>query len=107
MMKKVLLLFLSVSLFFVLGCAKSIRYTEDEIRTFPDEIKEHVRKGQIALGMSQEQVRYAWGAPDSIKFLESFENKSREEWTYAFKETLGVITYKVLFFYDGKLVYIK
>jgi hypothetical protein len=107
MMKKVLLLVISVSLLLFLGCAKSIRYTEDEIKTFPDEIKEHVRKGQISLGMSQEQVRYAWGAPDSIKFLEAFENKSREEWTYSFKETLNVVTYKVLFFYDGKLVYIK
>jgi outer membrane protein assembly factor BamE (lipoprotein component of BamABCDE complex) len=108
MMKKVLLAVLSLSLLlFLSGCSKSVRYTEEEIKTFPNEIKENVRKGQIALGMTPEQVRYAWGAPDSIKFLEAFENKSREEWTYSFKETLNVITFKVLLFYDGKLIYIK
>jgi len=106
-MKTAFVAFVALSLFLFAGCAKSVRYTEEEIKAFPDPVKENIRKSQIALGMSQEQVRYAWGAPDSIKFLEPFENKPREEWTYSFKETLNVITHNVLFFYDGKLIYIK
>ncbi|MEW6585039.1 MAG: hypothetical protein AB1442_05440 [Nitrospirota bacterium] len=106
-MKNAFVAFVVLSLFLFAGCTKSVRYTEEEIKAFPDPVKENIRKAQIALGMSQEQVRYAWGAPDSIKFLEPFENKPREEWTYAVKGTLGVVESKILLFYDGKLIYIK
>jgi hypothetical protein len=55
--------------------------------------------------MKPEQVRYAWGSPDSIKILDPFEGKAREEWMYS--SVLGVVGTKILLFYDGKLIYIK
>jgi hypothetical protein len=89
------------------GCTKSIRYTEDEIKGFQPNIQENIRKGQIDLGMTQEQVRYAWGSPDSIKFLQPYEGKPREEWIYSSAATLGVVGTKILLFYDSRLIYIK
>jgi hypothetical protein len=91
-------------LFFVstVGCTKSIRYTEDEIQKFPSNVQENIRKGEITLGMTTQEVRYAWGAPDSIKFLEPFDKKSREEWIYS---TIGIFATKLLIFYDSKLIY--
>ncbi len=102
-------LFAALALLFLLqvGCTKSIRYTEEEIKNFPPKIQEDIRKGQVESGMTQEQVRYAWGSPDSIKFLEPFEGKPREEWLYTRPATLGLSVEKLLLFYDGKLLYIK
>jgi uncharacterized protein YneF (UPF0154 family) len=102
-------LFVTLALLFLVqaGCTKSVRYTEEEIKTFPPGTQENIRKSQIELGMTQEQVRYAWGSPESIKFLEPFEGKAREEWVYSQAGTLGVVTTKLLLFYDGKLIFIK
>jgi outer membrane protein assembly factor BamE (lipoprotein component of BamABCDE complex) len=100
---KIIVILISVLLLVsTVGCTKSIRYTEDEIQKFPQTVQDNIRKGEIALGMTTQQVRYAWGAPDSIKFLEPFENRSREEWIYS---TIGIFGTKLLIFYDGKLIY--
>lgn len=104
-MKKVFLLILVLSFLLQVGCTKAIRYTEEEIKTYPENIQDNIRKAQVDLGMKPEQVRYAWGSPDSIKILDPFEGKSREEWMYS--SVLGVVGTKILFFYDGKLIYIK
>jgi hypothetical protein len=86
-----------------IGCTKSVRYTEEEIQSFPADIQEHIRKGEVKLGMTTQQVRYAWGAPSSIKFLEPTpKGKSREEWTYT---KLGVFGTRLLVFVDGKLIF--
>lgn len=106
-MKKIVILLSVLFLLLQAGCTKSIRYTEEEIKDFPSETQDNIRKGQIALGMTQKQVRYAWGSPDSIRFLEPFDGKSREEWIYNVVGSFGVIGSKILFFFDGKLVYIK
>ncbi len=106
-MKNAVLLFLALLFFLQAGCTKSIRYSEEEIKGFPHNIQERIRKGEIDLGMAQEQVRYAWGSPDSVKILEPFEGKAREEWIYSQMGTLGVVGTKLLFFFDGKLIYIK
>ncbi len=91
----------------VVSCAQSVRYTEDEIKGYPAGIQEQIRKGTIDLGMTKDQVRYAWGAPSSIRMLEPFEGKSREEWIYTEQVTMGVVGTRILFFFDGKLVYVK
>jgi outer membrane protein assembly factor BamE (lipoprotein component of BamABCDE complex) len=90
-----------------IGCTKSVRYTEGEIKDYPPNIQEQIRKGTIDLGMTRDQVRYAWGAPNSIKILEPFEGKSREEWMYTEQSTMGVLGTKILFFYDNELLYVK
>jgi len=104
-MKKALLLILVLSFLLQVGCTKSIRYTEEEIKAYPANVQDNIRKSQIDLGMKPEQVRYAWGSPDSIKILDLFEGKAREEWMYS--SVLGVVGTKILLFYDGKLIYIK
>lgn len=103
-MKKAVILFLAFLFLLQVGCTKSIRYSEEEIKGFPPSIQEHIKKGEVVLGMTPQQVRYAWGAPDSLKILESFEGKTREEWIYS---TLGVYETKLLIFFDGKLIYIS
>lgn len=102
----VISVFFSFLLVFFLqtGCMQQIRYSESELQGYPSKTQEHIRKGEIEPGMTPEQVRYAWGNPDSQKILEPFEGKKREEWIYA---KLGVFATKILFFYDGKLIYVK
>ncbi len=106
-MKKAFFLVLALLFLLQIGCTKSIRYTEDEIKNFPPEIQDNIRKGEIALGMTSQQVRYTWGSPDSIKFLEPMNGKTREEWIYSKTGTMGVIGEKLLLFFDGKLIYVK
>jgi len=107
-MKKAIVfsVFVSFSLVFFLqtGCMQQIRYSETEIKGYPAKMQEYIRKGEIAPGMTPEQVRYAWGNPDSQKLLEPYEGKTREEWIYA---KLGVFGTKILLFYEGKLIYVK
>ncbi len=106
-MKKAIGLLLAFLLFIHVGCATPVRYTEEEIKGYPPDMQEHIRKGEIALGMSPNEVRYAWGAPETIKTLEPYTGKTREEWIYSSTGSLGIIGIKILFFYDGRLIYIK
>jgi hypothetical protein len=102
-MRKLIIVILAVSFLFGIGCTKSVRYTEEEIQTYPSDIQENIRKGEVKLGMTTQQVRYAWGAPNSIKFLEPTpEGNTREEWVYT---KLGVFGTKLLVFVDGKLIF--
>lgn len=95
-MKRVIFLFLALLLLLEVGCAKSIRYSEEEIRGFPPDVQEHIRKSEVTLGMTQSQVRYAWGAPDSVIVLApSEEGKSREEWVYG--KFAGVFKTRLIF----------
>jgi len=106
-MKKGCIFFAILIILLQFGCTKSVRYTEAEIADFSPTTQDQIRKGQISLGMTKEQVRYAWGSPDSIRFLPAFEGKAREEWTYSSIRALNVVTSKILFFYEDKLLYIK
>ncbi len=86
------------------GCVHHVRYSETEIQSFPANIQEQIRKGEISPGMTNEQVRYAWGNPDFQKILDPYEGKPREEWIYA---KFGIFGLKILVFYDSKLIYVK
>ena len=103
-MKIVVVLIAALLFLLQVGCTKSIRYSEEEIKGFSPAIQENIKQGEVALGMTPQHVRYAWGSPDSLKILEPFEGKTREEWIYS---TIGVVETKLLLFYDGKLMYIK
>lgn len=89
---------------FLVGCASSgVRYTYEEIKHYPPEIQERITKGEIALGMTKEQVRYAWGNPSSVRVLAPEKGKPREEWIYS--SSLGLLKTRLIFV-DGKLTYI-
>lgn len=100
-MKKLIALLVSL---FIAGCASSgVRYTYEEIKNYPPEIQERIAKGEIALGMTKEQVRYAWGNPSSTRVLTPEKGKPREEWIYS--SSLGLLKSRLIFV-DGKLTYI-
>ncbi|MCX8030695.1 MAG: hypothetical protein N3A59_03840 [Thermodesulfovibrionales bacterium] len=91
-------------LFLISGCTTApVRFTNEEIKGFPIEIQEKIIKGEVALGMTTQQVRYAWGSPNSIRVLEPMDGKQREEWIYT---TAGIFEQRRLFFLDGKLYYV-
>ncbi|MBM4128564.1 MAG: hypothetical protein FJ243_00430 [Nitrospira sp.] len=101
-MKKAFPVIIALLLILQVGCAHQIRYSEEEIKTFPPDIQDHIRKGEVKLGMTSQMVRYAWGPPETVRILEPYEGKPREEWIYS---TLGVYGTKILVFLDGKLIY--
>ena len=91
------LAFLSLS-----GCAPAVRYSPDEIKDFPPEVQQDIREGQVAMGMTTQQVRYALGAPTTVNVISpSLEGKPREEWIYS--SGVGVLVKRRLVFVDGKL----
>jgi len=103
-MKKVILFVLALAFLLGAGCTKAVRYSEEEIKSFPPEAQENIRKGQVDVGMSPQEVRYAWGSPDSVRILETYEGKQLEEWIYS---TLPVYGTRLLLFYDSRLIYIR
>lgn len=102
--KRVFYAGLFVAVVFLVGsCASPAKYTYDEIRHFPIDVQERIMKGEISIGMTPQQVRYAWGSPNIIRRLEPLEGKDRQEWIYT---TLGLVESRRLLFIDGKLTYI-
>ena len=82
-MKKIGLLSLVIFLISVSACSKSIRYSQEEIKDFSPSIQEHIKKGEITIGMTTIQVRYSWGGPDQTIVLAPGElGKERLEWIY-------------------------
>jgi hypothetical protein len=88
----------------LIGCATPARYSYEEIKHYPSDVQEWIMKGEVAIGMTQQQVRYAWGSPSSIKILEPIDGKSREEWVYT---TMGLFGTRIILFIDGKVAYIS
>jgi len=85
------------------GCVSDVRYSPDEIKAYPQTIQEQIMRGEIAPGMTQQQVRYAWGSPKEINVLKPTEDKKyREEWVYS---RTGILKTR-LTFVDGKLMHI-
>lgn len=98
------LFLISVAAALVAACSQStVRYTADELRDFPPAVQERIMKGEVAFGMTPQEVRYAWGAPEEVRVLTPVGGKAREEWTYT--KLLGVYQTRKLLFMDGKLVY--
>ncbi len=83
----------------LMACAGGIRYSPGEIRDFPEAIQKHIRAGEVVMGMTQIQVRYAWGAPSEVKVLEPKDGKYREMWVYS---TTGLLKTRLIF-EDGVL----
>jgi hypothetical protein len=71
-----------------------------EISGFPEEMQEHIRKGEVALGMPPVAVRCSWGPPAHINVMQpDGQGNEREMWIYT---KLRLITTKLVF-KDGKL----
>ncbi|OGW28493.1 MAG: hypothetical protein A2X59_10270 [Nitrospirae bacterium GWC2_42_7] len=82
-MKRIFLLFSLVFLIFQTGCAKSLRYSPEEIKDFPVGVQERIKNSEIDIGMSKLHVRYSWGGPEIVNVLPpDTEGNERVEWTY-------------------------
>lgn len=101
-MKKQLLYLISSTVIFwsFSGCATTARYSPEEIKDYPPEIQEHIKSGEVTLGMTTLQVRYAWGAPATVNVITP-ENggKIKEEWIYS---RMGIFKTRLIFT-EGKL----
>lgn len=102
-MKQSLVLVCILCAILIAGCASSVRYTADEIKGYPPKVQDLIMKGEVAVGMTQPQVRYAWGSPDHSYMLSPLEGKQREEWVYSYQMGLKQ---KMVVFEDGKVAHI-
>lgn len=95
-MKKRGLWLLIFILVLMLGCTPVVRYSPEEIKHFPPEIQERIKKNEVATGMTQLQVRYSWGPPESVNVLSpSSDGKYREEWVYT--RSMGLFKTQLIF----------
>lgn len=100
-MKKRGLALLIFIMLVMLGCAPVVRYSPEEIKHFPPDIQERIKKNEVATGMTQLQVRYSWGPPESVNVLSpSSDGKYREEWVYT--RSYGLFKTQLIFT-EGRL----
>jgi hypothetical protein len=96
---------LLVVVWLLVGCvSSSVRFTHEEIEGYPLDVQEKIIKGEVYIGMTRRQVRYAWGAPDRVRTLDPLNGKAREEWIYT--KLFGVYEEKRLLFLEDILTYI-
>ncbi|GAB4484766.1 MAG: lipoprotein [Thermodesulfovibrionales bacterium] len=77
------------------GCTTAVRYSHDEIKDYPPEMQEHIKKGEVTVGMTKVQARYAWGGPHDVRVLPpSEQGKERVEWSY---KRYGVFKTRLIF----------
>ncbi|HIJ59600.1 MAG TPA: hypothetical protein HPP56_03170 [Nitrospirae bacterium] len=81
------------------GRTSEIRYTQEEIKGYPENIQNHIKNGQLITGMTPHQVRNSWGGPEGVSSSKQSDGKSREEWVYA---STALCKVNVIFI-DGKL----
>ncbi|MDA8086683.1 MAG: hypothetical protein M0Z75_08285 [Nitrospiraceae bacterium] len=88
--------------FSLAGCAtEKARYSPSEISGYPAHIQKLITEGTVEMGMTPDEVRFAWGSPSYIEILPpSPDGKPREQWTY--KEDLGLSSTNLIFT-DGKV----
>lgn len=93
-------LMLAAAALFIISCASDrVRFSPYELQDFSPEVQEHIKKGDVALGMSQQAVRYSWGAPAAVRIDEEKVDAYTEVWLY----TKMRVFVTRLIFTDGKL----
>jgi len=101
-MKKCLfsVLFLVLILSSFSGCTNVVRYSPEEIKDYPPAVQEQIKQGNVAFGMTTQQVRYAWGPPSTVRVISPTQDgRPREEWIYS----SSIFVQRRLLFVDGKL----
>ncbi len=94
--------FLLILAFCFSGCSSAVRYSPDEIKDYPPDVQQRIRQGDVVMGMTSQQVRYALGSPATVNVLTpSLDGKPREEWIYS--ATVGFVVKRRLLFVEGKL----
>lgn len=101
-MKKCLdfIFFLTLTFWSLSSCTTAVRYSPEELKDYPPDVQDQIRQGNVSVGMTIQQVRYAWGAPSTVHVLTpTIEGKLREEWIYS----SGILMQRRLLFVDGTL----
>jgi hypothetical protein len=94
------MLLVTLAAMFVISCSgKAVLYSPYELQEFPPKIQQHIKNGEVSLGMSPQAVRYSWGAPKAVRVRESEDGSYVEEWIYT---RLRVFATR-LTFVEGKL----
>ncbi len=93
-------LLLAAAAVLVISCiGDGVRYSPYELQVFPHDVQEQIKNGEVALGMSQQAVRFSWGAPKAVVIKDKITDAYTEEWIYT---RLRVFATKLVFS-DGKL----
>lgn|GEM_PF-4442113 len=88
------------------GCIAppGLKYTDIEIKDYPHDTQERIRKSEVAIGMSPVQVRYAMGAPTSARTCYAPGGRIAEEWAY---DSFSLLTKTYVVFENGRVVKIE
>lgn len=81
------------------GASSAIRYTPQEIKDYPEHIKQLIVAGKLSTGMTPQQVRNSWGSPEGVSSYKDSSGRTKEEWIYASSALCRV----TLVFSEGKL----
>ncbi|MDA8155041.1 MAG: hypothetical protein M0Z52_01095 [Actinomycetota bacterium] len=72
-----------VAAIFLAGCQTEVRYSPSEISRYPADVQAHIRAGEVTMGMTPDEVRFAWGSPSDINVQTPAANGDmREQWIY-------------------------
>lgn len=73
-------------------------------RILDPDFKDHIKRGEVMVGMSREQVMQAWGAPYQTNVTHTNEGVRREEWVYEDWKSTAEVQHRYLYFEEGVLV---
>ncbi|MBI5143258.1 MAG: hypothetical protein HZA20_13880 [Nitrospirae bacterium] len=88
------------------GCIAppGLKYTDIEIKDYPHDVQERIRKSEVVIGMTPVQVRYARGAPSYARTWYASGGKIVEEWSY---DSFSLLTKTYVVFENGRVVKIE
>ena len=93
-------LLLTAAAVLVISCSTSgVRYSAYELQEFSPDVQGQIKSGEVSLGMSQQAVRFSWGAPKAVSVKGEIDGAYTEEWLYT---RMRVMVTKLVFS-DGKL----
>ncbi len=73
-------------------------------RILDPDFKDHIKQGEVMVGMTREQVMQAWGSPYQTNVTHTNEGIRREEWVYEDWKSTAEVQHRYLYFEEGVLV---
>ena len=73
-------------------------------RVLDPDFKDHIKRGEVMVGMTREQAMQAWGAPYQTNVTHTSEGVRREEWVYEDWKSTAEVQHRYLYFEEGVLV---
>lgn len=73
-------------------------------RLLDPDFQDHIKRGEVMVGMTREQVMQAWGSPYQTNVTHTNEGVRREEWVYEDWKSTSEVQHRYLYFEEGILV---